>query len=246
MDSTPAKLQAHLVLDTHLKRHFEQDEHFQKCSSGGARTHSYKVSIYCFREICQYARHSERRARAQYWIKVIDETTGGDFMKERNKVKSNKKHKGGSGGGKKRYAAPSYFKRSTPDTSEKEDSDNADSYGDEESDYSNGGCLSNSSSFDESDYAEIESQTSSLLSTLSQHFANELEPDSPTSLYNYSISSSTPPKPRVRKDFASVSILNRKRKAFEDPAWNEPGVDDASSSARPNLRLLSELALGLR
>lgn len=177
--------------------------------------------MYCFREICQYARHSERRARAQHWIKVIDETTGGDFIKERNKIKTNNKKQKAGPGGKKQQAASSYFKQGTPDSNSGDefDSDNADSYGDEESDYSSH-SLSNSSSFSESDYNEIESQSGTLLSSLSQHFASDdTEPGSPNSLYNNSsISSSSPPKPRVRKDFASVSILNRKRKVFDDAA----------------------------
>jgi len=237
-------------LTTHLKRHFEQDEHFQKYSSGGARTHTYKISIYCFREICQYARHSQRRALAQYWIKVIDDVAGGDFKKEQSKLKYKKIKSATTSGSKKRQTS----------SASKHDDDGADNFDDEDYDDSvdelNYTSLNLGSANIESDEGDVEAKSSSLLSSLSSHVQYQQpppvvtrnEPTSPLSvsaLYNFNISASTPPKPRVRKDFASVSILNRKRK-IDDPAWkNEQGTDD-SSSARPNLRLLSELALGLR
>jgi hypothetical protein len=248
-------------LTTHLKRHFEQDEHFQKYSSGGARTHTYKISIYCFREICQYARHSQRRALAQYWIKVIDDVAGGDFKKEQSKLKY-KKIKSASGAGSKKRQASATTASNKQNSNGEDGADDLDDdeYNDSVDDELNSSQpLSANNSFNESDDGDIESKSTSLLSSLSSHhqyYANSSSaipartesspPLSVSALYNYNMSASTPPKPRVRKDFTTVSILNRKRKAFDETTWkNEPGTDD-SSNARPNLRLLSELALGLR
>lgn len=249
-------------LTTHLKRHFEQDEHFQKYSSGGARTHTYKISIYCFREICQYARHSQRRQLAQYWIKVIDDVAGGDFKKEQSKLKYKKIKSATTGSRKRQSSTASNNENSTNHhnnntttanntindkfSNEEDVDDNFDEDDDESPDddvpYTS---PSTSSSFNESDDGDFETKSSSLLLSTLYQPAARAEPSSPlSSLYNYNIT--TPPKPRVRKDFTSVSILSRKRKSFDDPAWkNEQGTDDAGS-ARPNLRLLSELALGLR
>ena len=213
-------------LTTHLKRHFEQDEHFQKYSSGGARTHTYKISIYCFREICQYARHSQRRALAQYWIKVIDDVAGGDFKKEQSKLKYKKIKSATSNGSKKRQSSAKH--NNDEDGADDFDEDDYDDPVDDELNSASPQLLS-ANSFNESDDADIETKSSSLLSSLSSHIqyhppaAARTEPSSPlsvTALYNYSISAAaTPPKPRVRKDFASVSILNRKRKTFDEPVW---------------------------
>jgi len=148
--------------------------------------------------------------------------------------------------------------------------------------------ISKNENDDDDDLRDIESKSTSLLSTLSAaatappHDVQVLHPAvsstsanslvskfppssfSMSALYNNSISSSTtPPKTRAKKDFASVSILSRKRKSFDEPpflskeeqiyssvdevaAALHPSVYKDSLNARPNLRMLSELALGLR
>lgn len=244
-------------LTTHLKRHFEKDEHFQKYSSGGARTHTYRISIFCFREICQFARHSQRRTLAQYWVKVIDEVSGANFKDS----------------GKRKYKKLKITKHRSPpshDENEEEDEEDVpvDDDDDEEADivafFQQNGHHSTSSNDAESD-GDIEAKSTTLLSSLcatAAHYTPLItsndppSPQSANSLYNYSITS-TPPK-RAKKDFTNVSILNRKRKNFEDASWAQKsdslsGDDtplaigkDSFSNARPNLKILSELALGLR
>jgi hypothetical protein len=183
---------------------------------------------------------------------VIDDVAGGDFKKEQSKLKYKKIKSATGNGSKKRQSSSAKHNNNNNNDEDGADNFDEDDYDDpieDELNYTSPQSLSANNSFNESDEGDIETKSSSLLSSLSSHIqynppqgSTRTEPTSPMSvnaLYNYSISAaSTPPKPRVRKDFTSVSILNRKRKAFEDPTWVSP---PSLSSFAPLLLLQPQL-----
>lgn len=59
-------------LTTHLKRHFrEKKEYLKKAEGLTKKSWRYYISVECFRKICYFCRHSERKVVAKYWLKKL-------------------------------------------------------------------------------------------------------------------------------------------------------------------------------
>lgn len=59
-------------LTTHLKRHFREKKEYLKRSEGNnKKAWRYYISVECFRRICYFCRHSERKVVAKYWLRKL-------------------------------------------------------------------------------------------------------------------------------------------------------------------------------
>jgi hypothetical protein len=59
-------------LHTHLKRHFREGREYTKhVEPQNKKAWSYHISVECFRRICYFGRHSERKVVAKYWLKKL-------------------------------------------------------------------------------------------------------------------------------------------------------------------------------
>jgi hypothetical protein len=59
-------------LTTHLKRHCrERKEYLKRAEGTNKKSTRYFISVECFKRICYFCRHSERKAVAKYWLRKL-------------------------------------------------------------------------------------------------------------------------------------------------------------------------------
>jgi len=249
-------------LTTHLKRHFKKDLDYQKLTSG-SRTHTYFISVECFRGICNYARHSERRTLAQYWLKIMGDPIPIDPSSNTTTTPAT-------------VPVPTTISTTTAKRDVLLLAAKAQQLHQQMNNSDTDSCPSSPEAVDRlhASSSSLELEPSPSLSSSSLSDKEKGEALSATALYHYNLSSASSPssassalKPPVKKDFTRVNILSKKRKM--DPSTsgsttgspmmtsNSPGPSPTNESEqdkehrenfgiKPNLKLLSELALGLR
>jgi hypothetical protein len=260
-------------LTTHLKRHFEKDVDYKKCSvGGGVRAYTYQITIKCFKMICTKARHASRKQVAIYWIKVIDKKAGGietgDEETKRRKIIKKRSMPTPTGEGAQPSGLLAFEEDEDLDV-EDDDEDDVDY-----SPYQQTRTISNiaattsapgliSNSLENDSDVELDNSSSAYLRSLrnqtttsSTSMTSPLQTVSPfgaITLYG-TLPTTAPPQPPRRRDFSNVGILARKRTSNDEP-WTakkeQKRVEDTRtkeriSHTRNNLRMLSQLALGLR
>jgi len=254
-------------LTTHLKRHFEKEVDYKKCSvGGGVRAYTYQITVKCFKKICTKARHASRKQVAIYWIKMIDKKAGGiEGGEETKKRRATKKRPAVAS------TAPLAIEGGQVNNIPFDEDEDLDVEEDDE---------------DDVDYSPYPNSKNTITSANNVEIDSDVELDNSSSAYLRSLrhptfssaptttSTSTPTSqivtspvsaltlfnaatapPQRRRDFSSVNILSRKRRQH-DESWTagkkeqkraeDARVKEKVSHTRTNLRLLSQLALGLR
>jgi len=254
-------------LTTHLKRHFEKEVDYKKCSvGGGVRAYTYQITVKCSKKICTKARHASRKQVAIYWIKMIDKKAGGIEDVGSEEIKKRRATKKRSVGQTTTLAIEGVQTNNLFEEDEDLDVEEDD---DDDVDYSpypncknNTTTAATANNVDIDSDVELDNSSSAYLRSLRHPtFITPIttatpmpqpvtSPMSTLALFN----AATAP-PQRRRDFSNVNILSRKRRQH-DESWTtvkkeqkraeDARVKEKVNHTRTNLRLLSQLALGLR